>query len=43
MHLFLYQIKKFKTDNSEMCLKLFKSNNFLGFIIFGNILLGKIL
>ena len=43
IHVFLYQIRKFKTDNSEICLELFKSNNFLGFIIFTNILLGKIL
>ena len=43
IHVFLYQIRKFKNDNSEICLELFKSNNFLGFIIFTNILLGKIL
>tara|TARA_B100001109_G_scaffold124815_1_gene101599 strand:- start:195 stop:1061 length:867 start_codon:yes stop_codon:yes gene_type:complete len=43
IHVFLYQIRKFKTDNSEICLELFKSNNFLGLVIFTNILLGKIL
>jgi len=43
IHLFLYQIRKFETNSSETCLKLFKSNNFLGFVIFINILLGKIL
>ena len=40
-HLFLYQIKTFNTDNPESYLKVFKSNNFFGLIIFINILLTK--
>ena len=39
--LFLYQIKTFNTDNPESYLKVFKSNNFFGLIIFINILLTK--
>ncbi len=42
-HLFLYQIKFFKTFEPDNCLKIFKSNNFLGFIVLINILLGKLL
>ena len=40
-HLFIYQIKSFKNDNPDTCLRLFKSNNFFGFIILTNILIGK--
>jgi len=43
LHLFQFQIKNFKSDNPSACLKLFKSNNFLGLIIFVNILIGKII
>ena len=41
-HLFLYQLKSVDLDNPMNCLKIFKSNNFLGFIIFLQILIGKI-
>ena len=41
-HLFLYQLKSVDLDNPMNCLKIFKSNNFLGFIIFIQILIGKI-
>jgi len=41
LHLFLYQIKTFNTDNPKSCLTVFKSNNMLGLIIFLNILLTK--
>ena len=41
-HLFFYQLKIFNSKNSESCLRAFKSNNFLGLIIFLNILIGKI-
>ena len=41
-HLFYYQIRLFNSENSTICLKLFKSNNFFGLIILLNILLGKI-
>ena len=40
-HLFFYQIKRFKSDDPYNCLKLFKSNNILGFIIFINLLIAK--
>ena len=43
LHLFQFQIKNFKSDNPSTCLRLFKSNNFLGLIIFVNILIGKII
>ena len=40
-HLFFYQIKNFDTQNPSSCLKVFKSNNYLGIIVFCNILIGK--
>jgi len=40
-HLFLYQIKIFDPKKSSICLKIFKSNNFFGLIVFLNILIGK--
>jgi 4-hydroxybenzoate polyprenyltransferase len=42
IHLFFYQIKSFNSNNTENCLKIFKSNNFLGLLIFASILLGKL-
>ncbi len=42
-HLFFYQIKNFKLKDSNLCLKIFKSNNFFGLIFFINILIGKLL
>ena len=42
-HLFLYQINKFDPKNPIKCLKIFKSNNLLGLLIFINILLGKVI
>ena len=41
IHLFFYQIKNFDTQNPHSCLKVFKSNNYLGIIVFCNILIGK--
>jgi len=41
-HLFFYQIKKFELNNPANCLKIFKSNNFFGLLIFLNILIGKL-
>ena len=43
LHFFVYQIGNLNIKNSSNCLKLFKSNNFLGLIIFLNLLVGKIL
>ena len=40
-HLFFFQIKKFNSNNSSSCLKIFKSNNLFGLIIFFNILIAK--
>jgi 4-hydroxybenzoate polyprenyltransferase len=42
IHLFLYQIKNFNLKDPSSCLKAFKSNNFLGLLIFLNILIAKI-
>ena len=41
--LFLYQIKTFDINNPSICLKVFKSNNFFGLLVFMNILIGKVL
>ena len=41
-HLFFYQLRSVDLDNPMNCLKIFKSNNFLGFIVFVQILIGKI-
>ena len=41
-HLFFYQINFLNINKPENCLKIFKSNNILGFLIFINLLLGKI-
>ena len=40
-HLFFYQIKLFNSKDPLICLKVFKSNNLTGLIIFFNILIGK--
>jgi len=42
IHLLLFQIKKLNVNNPIKCFEIFKSNNFLGLIIFINILIGKI-
>ena len=43
MHLFFDQIKIFDIKKPSICLKIFKSNNYLGFIILINIFIGKTL
>ena len=40
--LFFYQIKHLNFNKPENCLKKFKSNNFIGLIIFLNLIIGKI-
>ena len=40
-HLIFYQIRKFNSKNIETCFVTFKSNNLLGFIVYGSIFLGK--
>ena len=41
--LFYYQLNKIKIDNPKSCLEKFKTNNFLGLIVFLNILIGKVI
>ena len=41
-HLFFYQIKLLNIKFPENCLKIFKSNNILGLIIYINIIVGKL-
>ena len=40
--LFLFQIKKLNINNEISCLNIFKSNNFLGLLVFVGIIVGKI-
>ena len=41
-HLFIVQIKNLNIKKSINCLKIFKSNNSLGMIVFITLLIGKI-
>ena len=41
-HLFILQIHKLKNKDPKNCLKIFKSNNMLGFLVLLNLLIGKI-
>jgi len=41
-HLVLFQIYKLKVEKPMSCLMKFKSNNFLGLLIFVNLLIGKL-
>ena len=41
-HMYFIQLKKFNSNNPNICLKIFKSNNFLGLIIFISLLIGKL-
>ena len=43
LHLLIFQIKRLNTNSPSDCINKFKSNNFLGMIIFINILIGKLL
>ena len=43
MQIYFFQIKKLNINNSLNCLKIFRSNNYLGLMIYSNILLGKFL
>ena len=42
-YIFMFQIKNLKIEDPISCLIIFKRNNFLGFIIYINILIGKII
>ena len=41
-HLFYYQLKNVNLNNPVNCLKIFKSNNILGFLVLVQLLIGKI-
>jgi len=41
-HLIFYQIKNLDPNNSEVCFKIFKSNNFLGLLMFLILLIGNL-
>ena len=43
LHLFIFQILQLNINKEKTCLKIFKSNNFLGFLVFVNLLFGKII
>ena len=43
LHLLVFQVKKLNTKQPIDCLNRFKSNNFLGLIIFINILIGRLI
>ena len=42
IQLYYFQLKKLNIERSESCLKIFKSNNYLGFIVFVGLLIGKL-
>jgi len=43
LQLLIFQVKKLNTNQPIDCLSKFKSNNFLGLIVFINILIGKLI
>jgi len=43
LHMFYFQISKLDIRKEESCLKIFKTNNLLGLMVFFSILVGKIL
>ena len=43
LHLIFFQIKQLNIKDPEKCLKIFKSNNFFGFLVYINILIGKLI
>ena len=42
LHMFFIQIKKLSINDPKNCLKIFKSNNLLGLIIFTSLIMGKV-
>ena len=42
-HLFLYQIRNLNIKEPTNCLKIFKSNNIIGLLVFFNLLIGKLI
>ncbi len=41
IHMFYLQLKKLKIQDPSKCLKIFKSNNFLGFLVLITLIIGK--
>ena len=41
-HMYFFQLKNFSSKEPSICLKIFKSNNFLGLLIFISVLIGKL-
>jgi 4-hydroxybenzoate polyprenyltransferase len=41
LQIFYFQLKKFDIKNSKKCLSIFKSNNFLGLLVFFSLIIGK--
>ncbi|WP_440926615.1 4-hydroxybenzoate octaprenyltransferase [Candidatus Pelagibacter sp.] len=42
IHMFYFQIRKLNINDEENCLKIFKSNNMLGLIVFSALIAGKL-
>jgi len=42
LQIIFFQIKRININNSNSCLKIFKSNNYLGFFVFISLIFGKI-
>ena len=42
IQLFYFQLKKLKINNPKNCLDIFKSNNYLGLLVFASLLISKI-
>jgi len=42
VHLFYFQLKRLKLNDPMNCLKIFKSNNFLGLLLFLSVIIGKL-
>jgi len=40
-HMYFFQLKKFRSDNPSICLKIFKSNNLLGLLILISLFIGR--
>ena len=43
LQMYYFQLKKFRKDSPSECLKIFKSNNFLGILVFVILLVGKLI
>ena len=42
LHLFIFQIKRLDINSAAKCLSIFKSNNFIGMLVFVSLIFGKI-